>query len=197
MTTQLQLRKRLRSRRKQLTAIERDEKTNALLSKVLHHHRFRAAQRIAFYSAFDGEVDISPLLLHAYNNDKQCYLPVLPKNTNTRMRFHPFEMNDREQINEFGIFEPYCEKQYLISANKLDLILMPLVGFDESGHRLGMGGGFYDRCFSFRCNRKHWLKPYLLGVAFECQKSSSLTRQRWDVPMDACITEERCYMFNS
>ena len=195
MTTRTQLRKQLRSRRKQLTTIARSEKTDALLSRLALDHRFKTAKHIAFYSAFDGEVDLWPLLLHAYNNHKTCYLPVIPKNGARKMRFAPVDINQREQMNRFGINEPCYENKRLVAANKLDLVLMPLVGFNKNGLRLGMGGGFYDRCFSFRSSRKKWLKPRLLGVAFECQKHPLFKKEPWDVLIDGCITENHTYSF--
>ena len=189
------LRKELRSQRRQLSSADRINKSNALIDRVLRHRSYRQARHIAFYSAFDGEVDVTPLLLHAYNNSKRCYLPLLPKFAGQKMRFAPYSDDLAEKHNHFGISEPVCQARTICSATKLDLVLMPLVGFDVSGQRLGMGGGFYDRCFEFRRIRTRWRKPMLLGVGFECQKVDSLVHESWDVAMDACVTERTWYTF--
>ncbi len=189
------LRKELRSQRRQLSSDDRIRKSNALIAQVLRHRSYRQAQHIAFYSAFDGEVDVAALLLHAYNNNKHCYLPVLPKIAGQKMRFAPYHDGLVNKLNHFGISEPFYQARTMRAATKLDLVLMPLVGFDESGQRLGMGGGFYDRCFEFRRIRTRWRKPMLLGVGFECQKVDCLVHETWDVAMDACVTENTWYTF--
>ena len=78
----------------------------------------------------------------------------------------------------------------------LDLILLPLVGFDLKGNRLGMGGGYYDRTLSYLRHRRFWIKPRLVGVAHECQKVDSLIARPWDIPLDAVVTETAFYRFN-
>ena len=191
----LLLRKALRLQRRQLSGSDRADKSNALITQILRHRLYRQAKHIAFYSAFDGEVDITPLLLHAYNNGKHCYLPVIPNLAGQRMHFVPYLNNALEKTNRYGIREPIYKAHTIFPRAKLDLVLMPLVGFDQSGQRLGMGGGFYDRCFEFRRFRRHWRKPTLLGVAFELQKVDSLVSELWDVTMDACVAETDWYQF--
>ncbi len=71
----------------------------------------------------------------------------------------------------------------------MTLILLPLVAFDASGNRLGMGGGHYDRALQFRRRRSHWRGPLLVGLAFDVQQSEPLPIERWDVRLDAVITE--------
>jgi 5-formyltetrahydrofolate cyclo-ligase len=68
---------------------------------------------------------------------------------------------------------------------------MPLVAFDEAGNRLGMGGGYYDRTFSFLKHRRCWFRPRLVGVAYEFQKVHKLDSCDWDIPMHAVVTEDR------
>jgi 5-formyltetrahydrofolate cyclo-ligase len=79
-------------------------------------------------------------------------------------------------------------------ARELDLILLPLVAFDESGQRLGMGGGFFDRSLAFLAWRQHWRKPHLIGLAYDFQKVAALPREPWDVPLDAVVTDQNVYV---
>ena len=84
----------------------------------------------------------------------------------------------------------------LLPGISLDLVLVPLVGFDDQGTRLGMGGGFYDRSFATRLFRRYWRKPRLIGVAYELQRVAHLDRQPWDVALDGVVTEQRLYLFS-
>jgi len=93
--------------------------------------------------------------------------------------------------NFYGIPEPRPIE--LIDPRTLDLVLTPLVAFDGSGHRIGMGGGYYDRSFAFLRRRRYWRKPHLLGLAYELQKLPAIIPNDWDIPLDAVATEARIY----
>jgi 5-formyltetrahydrofolate cyclo-ligase len=77
----------------------------------------------------------------------------------------------------------------------MDIVFMPLVGFDDDGNRIGMGRGFYDRHFEFRHTRHHWRRPLLIGIAFDIQRTNPLTVAPHDVPMDAVVTESTLQWF--
>ena len=70
---------------------------------------------------------------------------------------------------------------------------MPLVAFDSSGHRLGMGGGYYDASLAVLQMRSHWHKPRLVGLAHEFQRIDHLAVDEWDVPLHGILTNERFY----
>jgi len=63
------------------------------------------------------------------------------------------------------------------------------IAFDGAGNRLGMGAGHYDRTFAYRRHRTIWRRPWLVGVAFACQRSAGIAPQPWDVRLDAVVTE--------
>ena len=75
-----------------------------------------------------------------------------------------------------------------VATHMLDAVLIPTVGFDREGHRLGMGGGFYDRHFAFMRRSQH-RKPVLIGVAYACQEISAIDVQPHDIQLDAILTE--------
>jgi 5-formyltetrahydrofolate cyclo-ligase len=118
------------------------------------------------------------------------YEPIEP-----RLRFAPLTRSTSWKRNRFGITEPDMKWKDTLHARQLDVVLMPLVAFDRNGHRLGMGGGYYDRTLSFRRSRKHWLKPLLIGVAHSIQEHSGLPTNPWDIPVDAIITESDILSF--
>jgi 5-formyltetrahydrofolate cyclo-ligase len=76
-----------------------------------------------------------------------------------------------------------------IAARKLDLVLTPLVAFDKNCQRIGMGGGYYDRTFSFLRARQQLLKPKLVGLAFACQQVPEIPANPWDIRLYSVITE--------
>jgi len=89
--------------------------------------------------------------------------------------------------NRFGIAEP--EGARLASARLLDVVFLPLVGFDRHGVRLGMGGGYYDRAFAFRRLRTVWHAPLLVGIGYASQQVEHIAPAAHDVPLDLVITE--------
>lgn len=126
---------------------------------------------------------------------KTCYLPVItPRCTLWFARYTP---GDPLTPNRFGIPEPACSGVALVPARLLDLIFTPLVAFDDQGHRLGMGSGFYDRSLSFLRHRHTWHKPRLLGIAHELQHLAALQPATWDVPLDGVATDRNLYLFRN
>ncbi|WP_022961691.1 5-formyltetrahydrofolate cyclo-ligase [Halopseudomonas pelagia] len=183
------LRSQLRAARRALPAYQQRHASKQLFRRLAQHPLFIRSQHIAFYLANDGEIDPALLLKHAKRLGKTCYVPVLSRWPATQMRFQRLTVGQRWQANRFGISEPaYCPRQQVPSW-RLGLILMPLVGFDAKGNRLGMGGGFYDRTLSYRARRSVWAGPTLLGLAHHCQKVADLPVASWDIPLDAIMTD--------
>ena len=187
------LRRKLRQSRRQLHPSQQRRAAKDLYRQLAQHPLFRRSRHIALYLPNDGEIDPRPLLLEAQRRGKATYLPVLNAWPRTRMVFQRIKPNDRLRANRFGIAEPaFCPaRQRRVWA--LDLVLMPLVGFDERGGRLGMGGGFYDRSLAYRQRRKNGHKPTLLGLAHECQKVDRLPLAVWDVSLQATVTDQGWY----
>lgn len=188
-----ELRQTLRRSRRALQGLDRAWREAAILEALRLHPIVRHARRIALFWPADGEVDLRPLALLAHT--RQClYLPILSRGS--RLRFAPWQIGHPLRPNRFRIPEPCYRVTDLLNAREIDLILMPLVGFDDAGNRLGMGGGFYDRTLAFRIARRRWRKPLLLGVAFGLQHCPSLPAERWDVPLDGIVTEDGVRLFD-
>ena len=113
------------------------------------------------------------------------------------MWFAPYASEDTLKANRYGIPEPNCHANEWIEPHQLDLVLMPLVGFDSEGNRLGMGGGYYDRSFAFLTQPGSIQKPHLLGIAHELQRVDTLPHEAWDVPMNAVVTEQGLQIIES
>jgi 5-formyltetrahydrofolate cyclo-ligase len=147
---------------------------------------FRRARRIGLYWPIDGELDTRPLLAHALAAGKQVYLPGFAGCPPGQMRWRPLAPGLPLRRLRFGVTEPVAPRR-AIDPRRLDLVFTPLVAFDDHGHRLGMGGGFYDRCFAFLAGPAR--RPELIGLAYHFQRVPEIQAQPWDVPLAAVITE--------
>ncbi len=170
MTDLRSLRQDLRTQRRTLDEFEQSHKSQCAVQQLARHRLFRAAQHIACYLPNDGELDVTSLIDQAWAMGKTVYLPVLSSIHRNHLHFLPYRPDDELIRNQFGIPEPVIRSRRVIDLKRLDLVLMPLVGFDSRGNRLGMGGGFYDRSFAFLRRRQCWFKPGLLGVAYDFQE---------------------------
>ncbi|TWI57324.1 5-formyltetrahydrofolate cyclo-ligase [Pseudomonas duriflava] len=187
------LRRLLRQKRRALSKSQQRQAAHHLHRQLSHHPLYRRARHIAFYLPNDGEIDPRPLLRTAQRRGKATYLPVLSEWPSTHMSFQRIKPDERWTRNRFKIVEPRPNRCRQRKPWTLDLILMPLVGFDAYGGRLGMGGGFYDRSLAYLKRRTTWRSPKLLGLAHECQKVDRLTLAHWDVPMAATVTDKGWY----
>jgi 5-formyltetrahydrofolate cyclo-ligase len=148
---------------------------------------------LAGYWAADGELDARPLLEVAIKRGRHAFLPVLRVGKRNQLWFIRYRPGEPMRLNRFGIPEPRRRQRRFALPWTLDLILVPLVGFDDACNRLGMGGGFYDRTLAFLGHRQHWRRPRLIGIAHECQRVDRLAPRPWDLPLDAVATERRLY----
>lgn len=187
------LRRQLRQQRRSLTPAQQRRAAQDLYRQIIQHPLFRRARHIALYLPNDGEIDPRPLMRAAQRHGKTTYLPLLDSWPRTRMRFQRVAAGERLWPNRFRIDEPRFSRARQRRVWTLDLVLMPLVGFDEFGGRLGMGGGFYDRSLAYRSRRLKGEKPILLGLAHECQKVDRLPLASWDVRLYATVTDKRWY----
>ena len=193
-----ELRQRLRTLRRALPFASQQQAALAVAGRLVDWSVFTAAHRIAAYWACDGELDPTPLLERAWAANQQVYLPVLTDIPPQSLRFAPYRPDTPLRRNRFNIPEPDAPPTRWLEPQELDLVLMPLVAFDNFGNRLGMGGGFYDRSFAFQRDpslRNH-RQPYLLGLGYALQKVATLFRQPWDVPLDAVVTEAALEVFS-
>ena len=182
------LRHELRARRRALNPTQQAQASAMLLRHLMQLPQFMRARYVALYIANDGEIDPAPIALQLWKMDKHCYLPVLRPGNSKAMWFVEYTPDAPLRKNRFGIPEPDFRQQHKLPATLLDVVLMPLVGFDRTGARLGMGGGFYDSTFAFK-QKKQGNKPYLIGLAHSCQEVDSLATDNWDIPLFGVATE--------
>jgi 5-formyltetrahydrofolate cyclo-ligase len=192
MTDTTSLRRHLKQVREDIPAPVADLLTQRILARLQHFLRWKRIERLAGYLGHRGEIDPRPLLLQMQRQTR-VYLPVLHPLQHGRLWFCRWLPGQRMSLNRFGIAEPPCTGSGIQPASHLDVVITPLLGFDAACHRLGMGGGFYDRTFAFRHRRQHIGRPMLIGLAFEAQRLDRLESNPWDVDLDVVITEQRIY----
>ena len=182
----------MREQRRSLSGDERRSAQTQAARWLARCAPLRRARRVAIYLAVDGEADPAAIAAQALARGQWIYAPVLHGDT---LRFARLTRDTPLHENRFGILEPAPACR--IDPRHLDVVLTPLVAFDDSGTRIGMGGGYYDRCFSFLGARNRWLRPKLIGVGYEFQRLAAIRRRSWDVPLWAAVTERGLYRFQS
>jgi len=180
------LRKKMRQQRMQLSEAEIDHAAASINYQLWNVPALKRANRIAAYIGVNGEADCSEIFRSAWLRKKSTYVPILRKN---RMLFAKLTSKTKLQNNHFGIPEPKVTTAEVVWPKNLDIILMPLVAFDSNGHRLGMGGGFYDRTLQQLRLREKYRRPLLIGMAYDFQLTGHIHKEDWDIPLHAVITE--------
>ncbi|MCW8908388.1 MAG: 5-formyltetrahydrofolate cyclo-ligase [Sedimenticola sp.] len=197
MQTTNDIRRRIRNIRRGLPAQARRFKSRSAAGHFITSIRLLRHQRIALYIAADGELDPAPLLKRLQALNKTLYLPVLRKGRQRALWFSEYRPDDNLQRNRFGIAEPDIRHRKPVPPWGLDLIIMPLVAFNGSGIRVGMGGGYYDRTLAYQRRHPLWRKPELVGYGYDFQQQQDLKQQAWDVPLHGIVTENRYLDFKS
>jgi 5-formyltetrahydrofolate cyclo-ligase len=186
------LRKRCQAARAALDTRERASASLAISRRLRNSPHYWGARHIAFFWPAGPEVDLRELLGAALAHGKRCYLPVM--RAERRLWFVRYRAGDALHTNNYGVAEPLYRARDVLAPAFLDLVCMPLAGFDRHGTRLGLGGGYYDRAFSFML-RAPLRTPRLIGVAFACQELPYIARAPWDVPLAGLVTERELIDF--
>jgi len=179
----------MRKRRKALNQLCQRNAENNLATVARHYYPLRKASRILSYAPFAGEISPNKLLANLVR--AKVYQPRITNYRLGQMQCYPKAQTNSQ--NSLGIPEPTIASQPT-PISYFDVVLVPLVAFDQMGNRLGMGAGFYDRAVSFRLNRPELQRPLLVGLAHHFQEVKSLPAQSWDVPLDAILTDQKLFL---
>jgi len=184
------LRTTLRQARREIPANQRIAAAERLATQLLSLPFAPDTGYAAGYWAMDGEISLHAWQLRLPVDVHYC-LPVLHQDG--RLRFARFSPGAPLKTNRFGIPEPDVPTSALLPAEAMALVVLPLIGFDGNGNRLGMGGGWYDRSFAFRQSCP--APPWLVGAGFALQQvAAGLTPEPWDVRLDAVCCETGHWM---
>lgn len=182
------LRSTLRSKRQAIAHEERNLANKNISTCLRKLNIYRASKHVGVYINSPFEAPTDSLVAQNKRWQKSSYTPVITSLRNSHMRFAKVTSKTCFRKNSLGIIEPLVPKSKLYSALKLDIIFLPLVGFDRDCNRLGMGKGFYDRFLQHRLTTTIFKKPVLIGLAFDEQEVNNVPIDRWDVPLDGIVT---------
>ena len=184
MKSRAELRRELRRRRAALAPAARARAAAAIARHAMRTGWLRPGRAIGLYCSVGSEVDTRPLRVLAARRGCTVYLPRITSHTAHRMVLR--RDRGRYRPNRMAIPEPAGGPAW--PPRRLDVVFVPLVGFNAAGYRLGGGGGYYDRMFAFR-RRSSLRRPLLVGIAFDCQRSGNFDPEAHDVPLDLLISE--------
>jgi len=178
-----------RRQRQTMPEYSRQHAAIALANQLQGLPEFRMAGIVGIYMASDGEIDLGPSMKWCWKNQIQTCVPIVQSQTKI-LRFSPIGKDTPLFNNRLGILEPKVKEGETLGIDRLQLLLLPLVAFDDDGNRLGMGGGFYDT--TLKANQEAGgRQPLRIGVAHELQRVEKIVPDPWDMPIDMVVTD-RC-----
>lgn len=179
-STKKLIRQACREKRNGLTPCQQSVASDAVCSGIIDAIKVQKQKSIGIYFANDGEVSLKPLIDYCFANDIKLGAPVLHPFSPGYIVFCEYAPHSKMTNNKYGIAEPVLTCPTVMPLDTIDLILAPLVAYDDCNKRLGMGGGYYDRTLKeLQC--EFW------GVAHKCQKVSSIPTDSWDIPMQRIV----------
>jgi 5-formyltetrahydrofolate cyclo-ligase len=176
-----ELRADLVQRRRQLKPAERVAAAQGLRHSLEQLPEFLTDAHVAGYWATGGELPLNMAIAPLAERGQTFYLPIVTKSGGKRrLTFAPWTTGEDVESNDMGIPEPKASER-IVEANKLDLVLVPLLGF---------GGGYYDRSFEFLHGQKRPAQPLLVGVGYHFQELDAITTAEWDISLDYIATDK-------
>lgn len=180
------LREQMAARRRALPPPARMAAAQGLRRSLEALPEYLTDQRVAGYWATGGELPLNLVIPPLATRGQRFLLPLLAKGK--ELHFAPWRDGEPIAPNRYGIPEPVAPREWF-APFQLDLVLVPLLAFDRRGHRLGHGGGWYDRSFAFLKEQARPTEPLLVGVGYAFQEVDRLDAEPWDVALDYIATE--------
>jgi 5-formyltetrahydrofolate cyclo-ligase len=180
MTDKSQLRRQMRQIRQAEHHANGDAAAESLAQHLIRSDIFKPSSRIGVYIAIGSEISLDPAIMTWRARGMHLFAPIT--RDDQPLRFAALE-NDIV-AGPFGTWQPPNDARTIAPA-ELDVVLVPLLAFDDRGNRLGQGGGFYDR--SFNADQK---TPLRLGIGYAVQRILQIPTEAHDVTLHAVCTEQ-------
>jgi 5-formyltetrahydrofolate cyclo-ligase len=178
------IRQELTLKRRDLSKKEVLEKSNKIKKRLFELNEFKKASNNLFYVSYDNEVYTHEMIKESISSKKNVIVPMCDKEERCLILSKLNNWDDLEQ-GSYGILEPRKEKVKEFSINNVDLIIVPGLGFDENGNRIGHGKGYYDALLKNSKNALH------IGLSFESQIVKKIPIEAHDLPVHIIVTEKR------
>ncbi|OFW56906.1 MAG: 5-formyltetrahydrofolate cyclo-ligase [Candidatus Solincola sediminis] len=180
------LRKKIQALRDGVSTEERDALSARVADNLWSLPEFESARSILFFISFRSEVNTVPMIERSIAGGKITCLPCTDMKSRGMIASQVLDLGKDLVLGNYDIMEPRQEAIRPVAAERIDIVLMPGVAFDEGGGRLGYGGGYYDR-FLEKC------RPdcRLIALAFELQLVDEVPRAEHDRLIHTIVTERR------
>lgn len=170
--------------RRALCTSDREMYSKQIIQKVINSAQYQKSTVCFLFAAMKDEVQTKELILDALRAGKRVCLPYITNKKNGLMEATEFSSFDELIVGAYGILSVNENNLRFVNPQDIDFILVPGVGFDKRGYRLGMGGGFYDRYLPKAIN------AYLTAVIYNCQLADTVVTDKYDAKVDAIFTEK-------
>ena len=181
------LRKEILTKRNNIDVVEKEEIDKKILNKFYESKYYRESKNIFIYISYDSEINTKEIINKSLIDNKKIYVPRTEFKTRLMDAVEIRSLDDLIE-SEYGILEPSIYEPH-IEPNELDLIVVPGVGFDRNGGRMGYGAGFYDRYFK-KISKDKMKKIVKLALAYDFQILEDVPMNEQDVPVNYIITEK-------
>ena len=175
-----ELRQALKVSRNNMTPEEVTEKSNKICDKVINSDFFKNAGIVMVYLSFKNEVNTRKIIEKAFAENMKVLVPIT---SGDDMYLSVLENLTSFKKGAFGIDEPSVINEW---SGKIDICIIPGLGFDKSGGRIGFGKGYYDKFLS----KNSCIK---IGIAYSDQIKENVFSEPHDIPMDIVVTEEEMF----
>lgn len=184
--TKSSIREELSRRRNAMPQEEAESKSSAIIRNLAKLAEYNKAKAVLFYAAKGSEVQTAELIKEALKQGKKVLLPV------TNIHDKELEISEIKKYPEdlkkstFGIMEP--KKKTAVAEETIDIVVVPGIAFDKSGHRIGYGLGYYDKLLRRLRNKNSRVKA--IALAYDLQLTEGIKAKEHDQKMDMIITEK-------
>lgn len=161
---------------------QRKKMSQTILRRLVLEPSFKKAKTIGIYIGFGSEIDTAPMIKRAWRDKKKVVVPSTRQGL-SRPCFEEYRPQEKLRRTKWGTWEPAVPKRPE-ALSGIDLMIVPGLGFDGGGHRVGFGGGFYDRVLAKMPKATH------VGLFFSRQEIYRCPRNGFDQRLDVVITEK-------
>lgn len=194
--TRQELRRKLQQIRRSLPQDYAEKAGQAVAERIAQRLKGLSPEQktVAVYRSFAGELPTQRVIERLWENGFQTVLPVLHPFAKGHLLFLRYAPDTPMTSNKYGIEEPELRVDNVVPLSKIDILLLPLVGFDTKGNRLGMGGGYYDRTLA-QWHNGHTPHLFPIGLSYDEQRVDELPVEAWDIPLPEIITPTKHWQF--
>lgn len=183
-------RKQALQRRNEISPALRHEFSQKISTTITALEQFQQATTIHCYVSFGTETETNLIIQTAWEMGKSVVVPITP----LLQEDNPFELrhayifpNTLFSLGVYNIPVPHERVYDRIELSEADMIIVPLVGFDENCHRIGYGKGYYDRFLS------KFTHTFRAGIAFSCQEVPHIETSNYDISLTTIVTEDKIF----